>query len=91
MDQKTPDADTLTFAKALLGWMGGNATTYAEEKAKAFLKADDLPAARAWARVAGAIHGLDPALSPRQATVLQPVGRAQSHKHRQSNRHRHPR
>ena len=79
MDQRIPDADTLTFAKALLGWMGVNATTYAEAKAKAFRDAEDLPAARAWARVASVIHSLDTAHSPRQATVLRP---AQSHRRR---------
>ena len=79
MDQQPPDADTLTFAKALLGWMGANATTYADAKAKAFLNAEDLPAARAWSRVAGVIRSLDAAHSPRQATVLRPN---QSHRRR---------
>ena len=79
MDQQTPDADTLTFAKALLGWMGANAPTYAEAKAKTFRNAEDLPAARAWARVASVIRSLDTAHSPRQATVLRP---AQSHRRR---------
>ena len=79
MDQQSPDADTLTFAKALLGWMGANASTYAETKAKAFRNADDLPAAKAWSRVASVIRSLDSAHSPRQATVLRP---AQSHRRR---------
>ena len=59
--------------------MGANATTYAEAKAKAFRNAEDAPAARAWARIAKVIRGLDTAQSPRQATVLHP---AQNYKRR---------
>ena len=73
MDQQSPDADTLTFAKALLGWMGANAPIYAEAKAKAFRNAEDFPAAKAWARVASVIRSLDTAPSPWQATVLRPA------------------
>ena len=74
MDSQSPD-DTLTFAKALHGWMGPSATSYAEERARTFRKTGDLPAAKAWARVATAIRGFSSTRSQRQATVLRSAGK----------------
>ena len=54
MDDLTPDTDIEIFARALYGWMGPRAVTYAEERAKTVHKAGDLKGSKAWSRVAQA-------------------------------------
>jgi hypothetical protein len=72
MEDLTPETDVVAFARALRGWVGAHAATYAEERSLALRNAGDAAGAHAWSRVAEAARQLQ------EAERKQANGRPQS-------------